>query len=92
MLTAARLPGMEERMERLLCDLRALTVQLRAAADVPPPLRGALPAERERLRAQADFLEWECALLYDQLGRFRATGRADEEAGAGLVEPRPRPS
>jgi hypothetical protein len=81
----------EQSVGELLTDLRTLTVQLRDLAGLPPAGRSAAPGAAERLRAQAQFVVWECALLRAQLVRLRETGRFEEE-GAGLLVPGARPS
>jgi hypothetical protein len=84
------LPWVQERVDGLLYELRALAAELRALARAPAP-GGAAPAAAEGILAQAALLAQECALLRDALARLPATGRL-EEAGEGLLDPAPRPS
>ena len=85
------LTWVEQSVDALLVDLRTLTVQLRDLAGRPPTGPGAAPGAAEHLRAQAQFVVWECALLRGQLVRLRETGRLEDE-GAGRLVPDPRPA
>ena len=81
----------EQSVDGLLVDLRTLSVELRALAGRTAAERGADPGAAAHVRAQAQFVAWECALLRAQLVRLRETGRVEDE-GAGLLVPGARPS
>ena len=81
----------EQSVDGLLVDLRTLTVELRALAGRTAAERGTAAGAAEHVRAQAQFVAWECALLRGQLVRLRETGRLEDE-GFGLLVPGTRPS